>query len=219
MMNEPFGPAGEGSPSEEPSTTASEAGSASLDTASVEETTQPSEAGDIDRELLRASFHSGFLPQKLRDELWEYSLSRQPYLVQYRGHDLKTRPKINYADPNEAGEYPLYRWGQERRSYELIEAVPPPVRAVMDLIEQSFNVRVNRALATYFWNGKDYYIPAHQDKRVTVASGDSRVETASRIFNVSLGAVRPFVITALDCLGAYGRENLKHRGRIPYEPR
>ena len=133
-MNELFGPAGEGSPSEEPSTTASEAGSASLDTASVEETAQPSEAGDIDRELVRASFHSGFLPPELRDELWECV----PYLVKFRGHDLKTRPKINYADPNEAGEYPLYRWGQERRSYKLIEAVPPPVRAVMDLIEQSF---------------------------------------------------------------------------------
>ena len=86
------------------------------------------------------------MPPELRDELWEYTLSRVPYLVKFRGHDLQTRPKINYADPNEVGEYPLYRWGQERRSYELIEAVPPPVRAVMDLIEQSFGVSANLAI-------------------------------------------------------------------------
>ena len=113
----------------------------------------------------------------MRDELWEYTLSRVPYLVKFRGHDLKTRPKINYADPNAAGEYPLYRWGQERSSYELIEGVPPPLRAVMDPTKQGFGVRVNFALVTYDWNGKEHYIPAHQDKRVTVASGDHRVET------------------------------------------
>ena len=103
-------------------------------------------------------------------------MSREPYLMQCHGQPLKTRPKIN-ADPDEAGEYPLYRWGQERSSYALIEGVPPPLRAVMDPTKQGFGVRVNFALVTYDWNGKEHYIPAHQDKRVTVASGDHCVET------------------------------------------
>ena len=65
-----------------------------------------------DLELIRAGYHANWLPEKLRNNLWEYTLTREPYFVKFRGHDLKTRPKINFADPNERGEFPLYRWGQ-----------------------------------------------------------------------------------------------------------
>ena len=78
-----------------------------------------------DLELIWAGFHANWFPEKLRRDLWEYTLTREPYFVKFRGHDLKTRPKINFADPNERGEYPLYRWGQERQSYDLVEKIPP----------------------------------------------------------------------------------------------
>ena len=81
---------------------------------------------------------------------------------------------------NENGEYPLYRWGQERQSYGIVEKIPPPDRAVM--------ATTNLAMATYYWNGKEHYIPVHRDKKIITGSL-GRVETASRIFNVSLGAV------------------------------
>ena len=107
-----------------------------------------------DLELIRAGYHANWLPEKLRDNLWEYTRTREPYFVKFRGHDLKTRPKINFADPNERGEYPLYRWGQERQSYDLVEKIPPPVRAVMDFIEAQFGAKTNLAMATYYWNGR-----------------------------------------------------------------
>ena len=68
----------------------------------------PSRDEEARRELL-AGDHPDFLLEALRRDLWEYTQSREPYLVKFRGHDLKTRPKLIFADPNEDGEYPLYR--------------------------------------------------------------------------------------------------------------
>ena len=127
--------------------------------------------------------------------------------MKFRGHDLKTRPKLIFADPNEQGEYPLYRWGQEKQSYNLVEPVPAPVRAVMDYIESKFGAKTNLAMATYYWDGANHYIPVHQDQRVTVYS-DGPIEIASQIFNISLGAVRPFVITSLQCFGKAERADM-----------
>ena len=111
------------------------------------------------RKAIRAGYHADWLPDSLRHGLWDYTLTRQPYLVKFRGHDVKTRPQINFADPNEHGEYPLYRWGQERQSYDLVESVPPPVRAVMDYIEAQFGDKTNLAMATQYWTGTEQHIP------------------------------------------------------------
>jgi hypothetical protein len=174
-------------------------------------------ASPEDLELFKAGYHANWLPENLRDELWEYTLTREPYFVKFRGHDLKTRPKINFADPNEKGEYPLYRWGQERQSYDKVEKIPPPARAVMDFIEAQFGAKTNLAMATYYWNGKDHYIPEHSDKKVTLGSEGS-VETASRIFNVSLGAVRPFLVTTLASLGKTERAEMDTLAEFPMQP-
>lgn len=175
------------------------------------------EATSEDLQLIQAGYHANWLPEKLRRELWEYTLTREPYFVKFRGHDLKTRPKINFADPNESGEYPLYRWGQERQSYGLVEKIPPPVRAVIELIETQFGAKTNLAMATYYWNGKEHYIPVHQDKKVTLQS-EGRVETASRIFNVALGAVRPFLVTSLASLGKAERADMEIVAAFPMQP-
>ena len=169
------------------------------------------------RRALLAGYHPDFLPEALRRDLWEYTQSCEPYLVKFRGHDLKTRPKLIFADPNEDGEYPLYRWGQEKLSYDRVEPIPAPVRAVMDYIEERFGAKTNLAMATYYKNGADHYIPAHQDKRVTVAS-EGAVETASQIFNIALGAARPFVITTLSCLGKAERADMEILEEFPMSP-
>ena len=170
-----------------------------------------------DLELIRAGYHANWLPEKLRNNLWEYTRTREPYFVKFRGHDLKTRPKINFADPNERGEYPLYRWGQERQSYDLVEIIPPPVRAVMDFIAAQFGAKTNLAMATYYWNGKEHYIPVHCDKKVSIES-EGRVETATRIFNVSLGTVRPFLVTSLESLGKTDRKEMDILAEFPMQP-
>ena len=174
------------------------------------------EATSEDLELIQAGYHANWLPEQLRRDLWEYTLTRQPYFVKFRGHDVKTRPKIIFADPNGDGEYPLYRWGQERQSYDLVEKIPPPVRAVMDLIEARFGAKTNLAMATYYWNGNDHYIPVHCDKKVTLES-EGRVETASRIFNISLGAVRPFLVTTLSSLGKTERADMDILAEFPMQ--
>ena len=166
---------------------------------------------------IRAGHQADWLPDALRRGLWDYTLSRRPDFVKFRGRDVKTRPKINSADPTEHGEYPLYRWGQERQSYDLVESVPPPVRAVMDYIEAQFGDKTNLAMATYYWNGTEQYIPIHRDKKVTTGS-EGRVETASRIFNVSLGAVRPFLVTSLSSLGKTERKDMRILADFPMQP-
>ena len=75
----------------------------------------------------------------------------------------------------------------------------------------------NLAMATYYWNGKANYIPVHQDKKITTGSL-GRVETASRIFNVSLGAVRPFLVTPLASLGKTERKEMDILAEFPMQP-
>ena len=82
----------------------------------------------------------------------------------------------------------------------------------MDYIEERFGAKTNLAMATYYKNGTDHYIPAHQDKRVTVAS------QGSQIFNIALGAVRPFVITTLSCLGRAERADMEILEEFPMSP-
>ena len=65
--------------------------------------------------------------------------------------------------------------------------------------------------------GKDCYIPVHQDKKITTGSL-GRVETASRIFNVSLGAVRPFLVTPLASLGKTDRKEIDILAEFPMQP-
>ena len=150
-----------------------------------QEVASPEDIGAI-----RAGYHADWLPDSLRRGLWDYTLTRQPYLVKFRGHDVKTRPKNNSADPTEHGEYPLYRWGQERQSYDLVESVPPPARAVMDYIEAQFGDKTNLAMATYYWNGTEQYIPIHRDKKVTTRSeGAWRQPAASSTFPSELSGL------------------------------
>ena len=87
----------------------------------------------------------------------------------------------------------------------------------MDYIESKFGAKTNLAMATYYWNGANHYIPVHQDKRVTTESSGP-IETASQIFNIALGAVRPFVITSLGCLGKAERADMEIIEEFPMSP-
>ena len=87
----------------------------------------------------------------------------------------------------------------------------------MDYIAIKFGVQTNLAMATYYWNGDRNYIPVHQDKRVTIESEGS-IETASQIFNIALGAVRPLVITSLSCLGKRERADMDIVEEFPMSP-
>ena len=169
-----------------------------------------------DAEAIRKGFHPNFIGGEVLDALWRYTLTRAPYHVHLRKQPVKSRPKINYGVSNENGEYGLYRWGQEKRDWHRVEDMPPELLAVVDEIVKVFGVRPNHAIATYYHNGKEQWIPVHQDKAVSIGSKGG-VESQTTIFNLSLGAVRPFIITTLACLGEKERGKLEIVDEFPMQ--
>ena len=200
------------------STTASGGASLAEDTASDSGDASPASTVHAldDSRAIRKGFHPNFISGEVLDTLWRYTLTRAPYHVHLRGKPVKSRPKINYGVPNENGEYGLYRWGQEMRDWHRVEDMPPELLAVIDEIEKVFGVRPNHAIATYYHNGKEQWIPAHRDKATTIGSKGG-VENQTTIFNLSLGAMRPFIITPLSCLGETARGKLEIVDEFPMQ--
>ncbi len=128
---------------------------------------------------------------------------------------VKSRPKINYGIPNENGEYGLYRWGQEKRDWHRVEMMPPELLAIIVELEERFGVRPNHVIATYYHNGKEQWIPVHQDKAVSL--GSTKIETKTTIFNLSLGATRDFIITKPSCMGEKKRKDLDIVAEFPMQ--
>ena len=169
-----------------------------------------------DAEAIRNGYHKKFITGEVLDALWRYTLTRTPYHVRLRAGPVKSRPKINYGMPNEAGEYGLYRWGQWETDWPLVEDMPAELLAVVEKIHEVFGVRPNHVIATYYHNGKDQWIPVHQDKGVSRGSGF--VESQTTTFNLALGAVRPFIVTTLGCLGKKLRQELQIVDEFPMCP-
>ena len=76
---------------------------------------------------------------------------------------------------------------------------------------------LNQALATFYWHGETQYIPAHQDKAVS-AEAEGAVEDKTPIYNLSFGAVRPFLICDLASLGKVDRKQLTIIQEFPMHP-
>ena len=94
--------------------------------------------------------------------------------------------------------------------------MPAELLAVVEKIQEVFGVRPNHVIATYYHNGKDQWIPVHQDKGVSRGSGF--VESQTTTFNLALGAVRPFIVTSLGCLGKKLRRELEIVDEFPMCP-
>jgi len=167
-----------------------------------------------DLDLIRRGFYPKFITGQLLNDLWRYTLTRTPHHVNFRKKPVKSRPIINYGIPNEDGEYGLYRWGQEKRDWGLVEPMPLQLTAIVNVIEKRFGLRPNHAIATYYQNGKDHWIPVHSDKAVSLGSKGG-VESQTAIFNLSLGATRLFIITKLTCLGKKMRKDLDIVAEFP----
>jgi len=167
-------------------------------------------------DTIAKGYRPGFIAGQLLNDLWRYTLTRTPYHVHRRKKPVKSRPKINYGTPNDDGEHGLYRWGQEKRDWCRVEAMPRELLAIVDEIERVFGVRPNHAIATYYHNGKDQWIPVHSDKAVSPGSKGG-VESQTVVFNLSLGAVRPFVITRLSCLGKTRRKDVDIVAEFPLQ--
>ena len=86
----------------------------------------------VDLELIQKGYYPKFIVGQLLEDLWRYTLTRTPYHVHLRKKPVKSRPKINYGIPNKDGEYGLYRWGQEKRDWGLIEPMPAELLVVVN---------------------------------------------------------------------------------------
>jgi alkylated DNA repair dioxygenase AlkB len=168
-------------------------------------------------------FHKSFLQGDLLESTWKWLQTQEPYIVRYNEawkSPVKSRPKVNWGIKNSDGYWPLYKWGQIKLDYGKIADMPSQIQAVASLIEDRFGHPtgyLNQALATFYWNGKDQHIPAHQDKVVS-AESDSKVEDKTPIYNLSFGAVRPFLICDLECMGTADRSKLGVLQEFPMHP-
>ena len=168
-------------------------------------------------------FHKSFLHGELLESTWKWLQTQEPYVVRYNEawkSPVKSRPKINWGIKNSDGYWPLYKWGQIKLDYGKIADMPSQIQAVANLVEKRFGHPtgyLNQALATFYWNGKDQHIPAHQDKVVS-AESESKVEDKTPIYNLSFGAVRPFLICDLECMGTADRSKLSILQEFPMYP-
>lgn len=142
-------------------------------------------------------------PDKLNlpiEDVWRWCKSQTPYHVHIRGQPLKSRPKREYGIADEDGRLPLYTYGQHRADRGLVQPMPPTLLRLCEAVNARFGARCNHAVVTYYSNGRDNFIPPHQDKAHSKGSTPG-VENHTAVYNCVLcesQGERPFRITDAD---------------------
>lgn len=165
---------------------------------------------DISAEVqadIDACHFPGLLQADMCTRVVDFLKSFEPQIVKFArfNQPLKSRPKRVWGIANDAGEYPLYTFGQSKESYSLMDPMPDLLREVANFLESHFDHPegfLTLAMATYYHNGTENHIPPHQDKSVSKES-TGKEESQAPIYNISFLAVRPFTITKLALLGAF----------------
>ena len=159
-------------------------------------------------------FHQGYVPAELLGRIWNYIQHEpQPYHVKLRNGPVTTRPKVNFSIARHEGAYQIfscYRWGQHGEDWTLIEEPPACILELAQLVEKDFGLEqghLNNMMLTFYFNGKDQFLPNHLDKAAGYQS-KGKVENKSRIFNFSFGDSRSFVVTDFVSLGKSKREEM-----------
>jgi alkylated DNA repair dioxygenase AlkB len=144
------------------------------------------------------------------EQLCEFLGALEPLEARYRGKSVKTRPKRVWAlKDRRSGAFGLYKWGQEKADYPLVENMPELVKQLARKIEFVFGHPrgyINHAMATVYETGSSQYIPLHQDKAHS-KEATGRVEDAAPIYNVSFMASRTFVLAGLEHAGKKDRKD------------
>jgi alkylated DNA repair dioxygenase AlkB len=167
-------------------------------------------AGALVDDELDAYHHASFVSGELHDQLCEFLCSLDPLEVRYRGKPVKTRPKRMWSLKDEGtGAFSLYKWGQEKADYTLVEAMPELVEQLAEKIEFVFGHPqgyLNNAIATVYESGDKQYIPLHQDRAPSMRA-TGKVEDAAPVYSVSFLATRTFVIADLEHAGKKDRKD------------
>ena len=77
---------------------------------------------------------------------------------------MRRAPKVEYYIPDEAGERPLYRWGQTEEFWQAGYPMPTKLRAIAEYIYQKTGEKVNHAIVIGYFDGTNQFAPPHKDK-------------------------------------------------------
>ena len=157
------------------------------------------EERDAEATRLLGCLRSGALSEPEAVGVWEFlKLLSDDAQEHTRRLPVNSRPKWVFGIKNDAGEYPLYLWGQSRPNYGLIGDIPAPLmplldRACAEVPEACFN----HMMVTIMRTGRRNYIPPHRDAAFSKGS-HSDYESATPIVLYSFGCARDFHICELD---------------------
>ena len=73
-------------------------------------------------QIAKKALYKSYVPEILLRKVWRYAARKTPYMVNYRGKSVTTRPKINFSIMKKEGDYEVfscYRWEQNEVSGEL----------------------------------------------------------------------------------------------------
>ena len=117
---------------------------------------------------------------------------------------VRRAPKVEFYLTNDAGERPLYRWGQTQEFWQAGYPMPPGLCAIAERIYQETGERVNHAIAIGYFDGTQQHAPPHKDKAAGVWVRDGVPTDMARdgsFFVLSLGDPRVFTLQKTNSKG------------------
>lgn len=119
------------------------------------------------------------------------------YEHNYGVSPVRRAPKVEYHLPNDAGERPLYRWGQTQQFWQAGFLMPANLRTIAARIEKETGEKVNHAIIIGYFDGTNQFAPPHKDKAagVSVRAGvPTDMARDDSFFVLSLGYPREFTL-------------------------
>jgi alkylated DNA repair dioxygenase AlkB len=123
-----------------------------------------------------------WLSESEADALLQFCKDQDYDFIPFRGTVLKRAPKIMRW----SGEEPrLYKFGQERRGWDLGESMGLELLRLQQKIVEDFGVETNHAIVIKYGSGTEHHAPAHKDK----------LPADTSFFVISVGDPRQFIIS------------------------
>ena len=110
---------------------------------------------------------------------------------------MRRAPKVEFYLTNDAGERPLYRWGQTPEFWQAGYLMPTILRTIAERIEKETGEKVNHAIIIGYFDGTNQFAPPHKDKAagVSVRAGvPTDMARDGSFFVLSLGYPREFTL-------------------------
>ena len=121
------------------------------------------------------------ITEALADDLLTWAKRLQFHELPYRGRVLKRTPKREWRKSRAVG---IYRFGQEKRAYELVETGFPPI--IRTLVRKlGLAGIINSCIVSAHTDGAVHHIPWHHDKQVGApTTGAKDIEEGTTIYNL-----------------------------------